>query len=101
MTRARLRSFQFRVVTGCWFLWIEKSRVSLAGSVGSGRKRAPHIEQAYSPVQTRLPSQIVITAFRQTFSADIQEAYIGLSAIEAQELRDWDRESHIPRRPTS
>ena len=48
----------------------------MAGSLGSGRKHRPQIEQAYSPVHTRLPSRTVITARRQTFSAGILKAYI-------------------------
>src|ERR1700686_385718 len=64
------------VATGCWSLCVEKSRESLPGLVGSGRKRRPQIEQAYSPVHMRLPSRFVITALRQTFLAGILKAYI-------------------------
>ena len=60
---------------GCWSICLEKSTVSLAGSVGSGRKRKPQIEHAYSPVHTRLPSRFVITALRQIFLAGIVKAY--------------------------
>ena len=63
------------IVAGCWSLCVEKSRESLPGSVGSGRKRRPQIEQAYSPVHTRLPSRFVITALRQIFLASIRKAY--------------------------
>lgn len=35
----------------------------------------PQIEQAYSPDHTRLPSQAVMTAFRQTFFGFIWKAY--------------------------
>src|ERR1700692_2243063 len=54
---------------------MEKSRESLAGSAGSGRKRRPQIEQAYSPDQTRLPSRMAITALRQIFLPSIRKAY--------------------------
>ena len=48
----------------------------MPGSVGSGRKRRPQIEQAYSPVHMCLPSRFVITALRQTLFAGILKAYI-------------------------
>ncbi len=67
------------VAAGCWSLCVEKSRVILPGSVGSGRKRRPQIEQAYSPVHMCLPSWFVITALRRTFSAGIVKAYIDSS----------------------
>jgi len=63
------------IVTGCWSLCVEKSRESLPGSAGLGRKRMPQIEQAYSPVQMRLPSRFVMTALRQIFLASIRKAY--------------------------
>src|ERR1700686_294054 len=63
------------VATGCWSLCVEKSRESLPGLVGSGRKRRPQIEQAYSPVHMLLPSRLVITALRQIFLAGIVKAY--------------------------
>jgi hypothetical protein len=59
-------------------VWVAKSTKSLLGSLGSGRKRRPQIEQAYSPVHKRLPSRLVITALRQTFSAGILKAYIDI-----------------------
>ena len=51
------------------------STVSLTGSVGSGRKRMPQIEQAYSPVHTRLPSRFIMTARRHIFLASMLKDY--------------------------
>ena len=74
---ARLKSTYYsRMAAGCRSLWVAKSSKSLLGLFGSGRKRRPQIEQAYSPVHMRLPSRLVITALRQAFSAGILKAYI-------------------------
>jgi hypothetical protein len=69
------------IVAGCWSLCVEKSRESLPGSVGSGRKRRPQIEQAYSPVHMRLPSRFVMTALRQIFLASTMKAYTDSSYL--------------------
>src|SRR5487761_1757073 len=72
---ARRLSSYLPDAAGCWSLCVEKSRESLPGSIGSGRKRKPQIEQAYSPVHTRLPSRFAITALRQIFLSTILKAY--------------------------
>jgi len=51
------------VEEGTWAACFEKSKASLAGTLGSGWKPWPHIEQAYSPVQTLLPTLPAIAAW--------------------------------------
>jgi len=78
--RASDRELQFTyllIAAVCCSLCAEKSTESLAGSAGSGRKRRPQIEQAYSPVHTLLPSRIDMTAFRQIFLTGMLKAYTG------------------------
>ena len=70
-----MKSSYLPVAAGCWSLCIEKSSESLPGSLGSGRKRIPHTEQAYSPVHMLLPSRFAITALRQIVLAGILKAY--------------------------
>ena len=85
------------VGAGCWSLCVANSRESLAGSLGSERKRRPQIEQAYSPVQMRLPSQFAITALRQTFWAAILKSYIDDSSKTARGKKERRMaESHAP-----
>jgi hypothetical protein len=76
-------------VAGCWSLCAEKSTESLPGSAGSGRKRIPQIEQAYSPVHTRLPPRFVMTARRQIFLTSIQKDYTDSSSAKGAKVSNW------------
>jgi hypothetical protein len=47
----------------------------------------PQIEQAYSPLHTRLPSRFVITAFRQTFLSGMLKDYLDSGGTKVEKIK--------------